>query len=124
MRSPVVQTFAALGDPVRGTIIDRLGESDATVSELAAMFTISLQAISQHLDVLERAGLVTRHREGRTRRVQLERAPLDDAAEWMQARRRRLAERYDRLDDVLATMVAGESDSPNQPEAPKQKETP
>ncbi len=107
MSSPV-QTFAALGDPGRGSIVDRLGEADATVSELAAMFTISLQAISQHLGVLERAGLITRHREGRTRRVQLERAPLDEAAEWMLARRRRLEERYARLDDVLAAMTDDE----------------
>jgi DNA-binding transcriptional ArsR family regulator len=104
MASAVVQTFAALGDPVRERIVDRLGESDATVGEIAALFAISFQAVSQHLDVLERAGLISRHREGRTRRVQLEPRPIAEAMDWMDARRRRLEERYARLDHVLATL--------------------
>lgn len=104
MAAGVVQTFAALGDPVRGRIVDRLGESDATVGEIVALFAISFQAVSQHLDVLERAGLISRHREGRTRRVQLEPVPLQEAIDWMDARRRRLEERYSRLDELLETM--------------------
>ncbi len=96
-----VRTFAALGDPVRGSIVTRLGVSDATVGEIAAMFTISIQAVSQHLDVLERAGIIARHREGRTRRVQLQSEPISDAAQWLEARRRRLEERYARLDELL-----------------------
>ena len=75
--STITQTFAAIGDPVRLTIVDRLADSDATVGELAGMFDISFQAVSQHLDVLERAGLVSRRREGRTRRVSLQAARLD-----------------------------------------------
>lgn len=102
MGADLVRTFAALGDPVRGRIVDHLGASDATVGELAALFTVSFQAVSQHLDVLERAGLISRHREGRTRRVQLQREPLREAEKWMEARRRRLEERYSRLDDLLA----------------------
>lgn len=101
----LTQTFAAIGDPVRLTIVDRLAESDATVGELASLFEISFQAVSQHLDVLERAGVISRHREGRTRRVRLHTEPLDEAAAWMDARRRRLEERYARLDDVLAALT-------------------
>ena len=109
MSSALIQTFAALGDPVRFTIVQRLAEADATVGELAEMFDISVQGVSQHLGVLERSGLVARHREGRTRRVQLEPAALDDATRWMEARRRRLEERYQRLDDVLAQMATMEA---------------
>jgi DNA-binding transcriptional ArsR family regulator len=101
----VTQTFAAIGDPVRLSIVDRLTGSDATVGELVSMFDISFQAVSQHLGVLERAGLVSRHREGRTRRVHLQAAPLDEASAWMDARQRRLEERYTRLDDVLAALT-------------------
>lgn len=98
----LARTFAALGDPVRFTVVQRLAEGDATVGDLAAMFDITVQGVSQHLDVLERAGLVSRHKEGRTRRVRLEPAALNEAAGWMEARRRRLEERYSRLDEVLA----------------------
>jgi len=108
MSSALIQTFAALGDPVRFTIVQRLAEADATVGELAEMFEISVQGVSQHLGVLERAGLVARHKEGRTRRVQLESAALDEASKWMEARRRRLEERYERLDGVLAQMATKE----------------
>lgn len=108
-----VGTFAALGDPVRSAIVDRLIDGDATVGELAGMFTITLQAVSQQIATLERAGLVTRHREGRTRRVQLETLPLQEASLWMDARRLRLEARYQRLDEVLAdTLSAGRSASP------------
>lgn len=109
MPATLTRTFAAIGDPVRLTIVDRLTGADATVGELAGMFDISFQAVSQHLDVLERAGIVTRHREGRTRRVRLETAPLDQAALWMEARRRRLEERYARLDAVLAELTDKEN---------------
>ena len=104
----VVDTFAALGDPVRATIIDRLAVSDTTVGELVALFEISFQAVSKHLDVLERGGLITRERAGRTRIVRLETATLDAAVDWMEARRQRLEQRYQRLDAVLETLVAGE----------------
>lgn len=105
----MAQTFAAIGDPVRLTIVDRLSRSDATVGELVGLFEISFQAVSQHLQVLERAGVVSRHREGRTRRVTLHREPLDDAERWMTDRRRRLEERYDRLDDVLTELTTKET---------------
>lgn len=104
----LVQTFAALGDPVRFTIVQRLAEADATMGELAQLFDMSLQGVSQHVGVLERSGLVVRHKEGRTRRVQLEPAALADAERWMEAHRRRLEERYARLDDVLMEMAEKE----------------
>jgi DNA-binding transcriptional ArsR family regulator len=104
----IAETFAALGDPVRYAIVDRLVAGDATVGELAASFTITLQAVSQQIGTLERAGLVTRHREGRTRRVHLQAAPIEQAARWMEARRRRLEERYQRLDEVLSDVLAAE----------------
>lgn len=105
MTFTVTDTFAALGDPVRSTIVDRLARSDATVGELASLFTVSFQAVSQHLGVLERAGLVSRHREGRTRRVRLEAKQLDDSLRWIESRQHQLEERYLRLDGVLATLA-------------------
>lgn len=105
MTHAVIQTFAAMGDPVRSTIIDRLTASDATVGELAELFDISFQGVSQHIAVLERVGLVTRQKEGRTRRVRIVNQPLEDALHWMEARTRRLEERYQRLDAVLASLT-------------------
>lgn len=98
------RTFAALGDPVRATIVDCLANGDATVGQLVAQFDMSFQAVSQHIGVLERAGLVSRHREGRSRRVHLEPAGLQDAERWLEQRRQRLEARYRRLDDVLADL--------------------
>jgi DNA-binding transcriptional ArsR family regulator len=108
MNAEIAATFAALGDPVRNAIVDTLVAGDATVGELAALFAITLQAVSQQIGTLERAGLVTRHREGRTRRVHLEFAPMEQAASWMETRRRHLEERYRRLDDVLSEVIAME----------------
>jgi DNA-binding transcriptional ArsR family regulator len=105
MDEAIAETFAALGDPVRNAIVDTLVAGDATVGELAALFSITLQAVSQQIGTLERAGLVTRHREGRTRRVHLEIARVEQAAIWMEIRRRRLEERYQRLDEVLAGVL-------------------
>ncbi len=108
MSARSVATFAALGDPVRIAIVDRLVDGDATVGELASLFTITTQAVSQQISTLERAGLVTRHREGRTRRVHLEVTSIQEVARWMEARRSRLEQRYQRLDDVLADVFAVE----------------
>ncbi len=100
-RPDLAATFAALGDSVRRAIVDRLAEGDATVNELAAMFPISLQAVSKHIKVLEAAGVVSRRREGKTRPVHLEIARLASSADWLEAHRRRLESRYARLDEVL-----------------------
>lgn len=94
-------TFAALGDPVRRAIVDRLVDDDATVNELAAMFPISLQAVSKHIKVLEAAGVVSRRREGRTRPVHLEGTQLARSADWLEEHRRRLEVRFTRPDEVL-----------------------
>jgi len=106
---PVTQTFAALADPIRSAIVDQLTRGDATVSELSCLFPITLQAVSQQIGTLERAGLVTRHREGRTRRVHLETSPIDQAFRWLEARRQRLEQRYQRLDEVLADVLVIEA---------------
>ena len=95
------ETFAALGDPTRLAIVERLAEGDATVKELAEPFSVSLPAISRHLKVLERAGLIVRGREKQRRPSRLEAAPLDEAMEWMQARKRTWEGRMDRLDAHL-----------------------
>ena len=94
-------TFAALADPTRRSILSRLAEGQATVSELAAPFPVSLPAISRHLKVLERAGLIVRDREAQWRPSRLEAEPLDEAVEWMQSRKRTWEARMDRLEAHL-----------------------
>jgi len=99
----LVGIFAALGDPVRRAIVDRLVEGDATVNEIAGLFPISLQAVSKHIKVLEGAGVVSKRREGQSRPVHLEAASLADPADWLEAHRRRLESRFARLDQLLTT---------------------
>jgi DNA-binding transcriptional ArsR family regulator len=94
-------TFAALADPTRRSILTRLAEGEATVNELAEPFTMSLPAISRHLKVLERAGLIVRSREAQWRPSRLQAEPLDEAMEWMQARKRTWEGRMDRLEAHL-----------------------
>jgi DNA-binding transcriptional ArsR family regulator len=102
MTSPhLPTTFAALGDPVRWAIVDRLADGDATVNELASLFPISLQAVSRHIGVLETAGVVTRRREGKTRPVHLEPDALAQPRDWLADHGRRLEARYRRLDALL-----------------------
>lgn len=93
--------FAALADPTRRAILARLADGAATVNELAAPFPISLQAISKHLNVLERAGLIIRTREAQWRRCTLDPTPLRDVARWIEQYRRFFDERYDTLDNYL-----------------------
>jgi DNA-binding transcriptional ArsR family regulator len=94
-------TFSALADPTRRAILARLASGEATVQELAAPFDVSLPAISKHLKVLERAGLVARSRDAQRRPCRLVAAPLRDVAEWAERYRRLWEERFDRLDDYL-----------------------
>ena len=96
-------TFAALADPTRRSILTRLAEGEATVNELAEPFSVSLPAISRHLKVLERAGLIVRSREAQWRPSRMQADPLDDAVEWMQSRKRTWEARMDRLDAHLRT---------------------
>ena len=98
---PLTLTFAALADPTRRSILTRLAEGEATVSELAEPFPVSLPAISRHLKVLETAGLVVRGREAQWRPTRLQAEPLDDAVDWMQSRKRTWEARMDRLDAHL-----------------------
>jgi DNA-binding transcriptional ArsR family regulator len=94
-------TFHALADPTRRGILARLAEGEATVTELAAPFTISLPAISRHLNVLERAGLITRRREAQSRPTSLRIEAFKEAEEWMDTYRIVWEERVGRLDAHL-----------------------
>ncbi len=93
--------FAALADPTRRSILTRLAEGEATVNELAQPFTVSAPAITRHLKVLERAGLIARSRRAQWRPSRLQAEPLDEAVEWMQSRKRTWEGRMDRLDEHL-----------------------
>jgi DNA-binding transcriptional ArsR family regulator len=99
-------TFAALADPTRRAILSRLANGDATVNELAEPFALTQQAVSKHLKVLERAGLISRGRAAQSRPCRLELAQFDDAAEWIDRHRQLWHERYDRLDEHLSTLDA------------------
>ncbi|MFC0527413.1 ArsR/SmtB family transcription factor [Phytohabitans kaempferiae] len=94
-------TFAALADPTRRAILARLAAGEATVTELAAPFRMSQPAISKHLKVLERAGLVTRGRDAQRRPCRLEARPLKEAVEWLEGYRDYWEESYQRLDGLL-----------------------
>jgi DNA-binding transcriptional ArsR family regulator len=95
------RTFAALADPTRRAILARLAAGEASVTELAEPFEMSLPAVSKHLKVLERAGLVARGRERQWRPARLRAAPLKDVADWTERYRRFWEESYDRLDEYL-----------------------
>lgn len=101
-------TFTALADPTRRAIVARLATGEATVTELAEPFEISQPAISKHLKVLERAGLVSRGRDGQRRPCRLEAAPLRDALAWLENYRRYWEQSYQRLDALLDEFSAGE----------------
>src|SRR5262245_7817109 len=94
-------TFAALADPTRRAILARLAGGEASVTELAEPFDVSMPAISKHLKVLERAGLIARGREAQWRPCRLQPAPLKDVSEWIERYRRMWESRFDRLDDYL-----------------------
>ncbi len=94
-------TFAALADPTRRAILARLADGEATVTELATPFDMSQPAISKHLKVLERAGLITRSRDAQRRPRKLEPRPLADATDWIERYRRIWETNFKRLDAVL-----------------------
>src|SRR5437899_11589363 len=97
----LTRTFSALADPTRRSILTRPARGEATVNELAEPFAVSLPAISRHLKVLERAGLIVRRREAQWRPSRLQADPLDVAIEWMQSRKRTWEARMDRLEAHL-----------------------
>ncbi len=98
---PLSTTFAALADPTRRAILARLIAGEASVTELARPFDITMPAVSKHLKVLERAGLIARGREAQWRPCRLDAGPLKDVADWVQPYRRFWTESFDRLDDYL-----------------------
>ncbi len=101
-------TFAALADPTRRAILARLCSGERSVTELAEPFEMSLPAISKHLKVLERAGLIARTREAQWRPCRLEARPLKQAADWLERYRRFWEESLDRLDEYLRELQAKE----------------
>ena len=98
------RTFAALADPTRRAILARLASGEASVTELAEPFAMSLPGISKHLKVLERAGLIVRGREAQWRPCRLEPRPLKDAADWLEYYRRFWEESFDRLEAYLTDL--------------------
>jgi DNA-binding transcriptional ArsR family regulator len=109
------RTFGALADPTRRSILARLAEGEATVNELAGPFSMSQQAISRHIQVLERAGLVTRTRRAQSRPCQLAPERLDAALGWIARHRQLWEERYDQLDEHLVSLrnaAEAEEESP------------
>lgn len=101
-------TFGALADPTRRAILARLARGEASVTELARPFDMSLPAVSKHLGVLERAGLITRGRDAQWRPCRLEAHRLREAAEWVQRYRRFWEESFDRLDEYLKDAQRGD----------------
>ncbi len=106
-------TFAALSDPTRRAILARLAGGEANVNELAEPFDMSLQAVSKHLKVLERAGLVTKGREAQWRPCTLNAAPLRDVDAWMQDYRAHMEASLDRLGDYLSTLTTSPQPDPS-----------
>jgi DNA-binding transcriptional ArsR family regulator len=99
--------FGALADPTRRSILARLADGPATVNELAEPFDMTLPAISKHLKVLERAGLISRGREKQWRPCRLEAEPLREATDWMNRYRQFWESSFDKLDDHLRTLING-----------------
>ena len=108
--------FGALADPTRRSILARLTRGEATVAELVAPFELSQPAISRHLKVLERAGLITRTRRATARLSRLRAEPLQEATAWLTAYREFWEERYERLDEVLAALQEQDTDRSPDPD--------
>ena len=106
---PLSATFAALADPTRRAILARLASGQASVTELAQPFDVTLPAITKHLKVLERAGLVTRSREAQWRPCRLQPQPLREVAEWVQPYRAMWEQRLDRLEDYLRKLHSADA---------------
>ena len=126
------RTFAALADPTRRAILARLASGQASVTELATPFSMSLPAVSKHLKVLERAGLVARGRRAQWRPAELQAEPLHEVADWLADYRRFWEERLDRFDEYLRSIqgtepeegaAKGEGEAPRKaPRKPNRKE--
>ncbi|CCH34753.1 hypothetical protein BN6_75280 [Saccharothrix espanaensis DSM 44229] len=105
MEDRLSRVFAALADPTRRDMVARLAVADATVNELAEPYSVTVQAVSKHLKVLEDAGLVSRSREAQRRPVHLEAEVFDLMTKWIERYRREAEQRYRRLDAVLAELA-------------------
>jgi DNA-binding transcriptional ArsR family regulator len=101
-------TFAALADPTRRAILARLAQGEATVKELAEPFSMTLPAVSKHLKVLERAGLISQGKKAQWRPCRIDAAPLREASDYISLYRQLWEERFDRLDDYLKTLDEGD----------------
>jgi DNA-binding transcriptional ArsR family regulator len=110
---PLSATLSALADPTRRAILARLATGEATVGELAAPFAMSLPAVSKHLRVLERAGLITRGREAQWRPCRLSPEPLRDLSAWLETYRRHWEARFDRLESYLAEVQRDPGTTPD-----------
>jgi len=113
---PLSRMFSALADPTRRDIVSRLAGGDATLSELAVGYDVSVQAVAKHLRVLEDAGVVTRGRDAQRRPVHLEAEVFDLMTKWIERFRRQAEERYQRLDAVLAALP--DAPAPSAPPTP------
>jgi len=115
------ETFGALADPTRRAILARLASGEASVTELASPFAMSMPAISKHLKVLERAGLIARGREAQWRPCRLRAGPLQDVAGWIEHYRRFWEESFDRLDDYLRELKRQDSKNKEKKHVRKQR---
>lgn len=106
---PLSLTFAALADPTRRAILARLSRGEATVKELAEPFDMTLPAVSKHLRVLERAGLISQGRKAQWRPCKIEATPLREMSQWVEQYRHIWEERFDRLENYLNTLQEGDS---------------
>jgi|SRR5271154_1939676 DNA-binding transcriptional ArsR family regulator len=109
LSDPLSTTFAALADPTRRAILARLAAGEASVTELSEPFAMTMPAISKHLKVLERAGLIARGRKAQWRPRRLDAGPLKDAAQWLEHYRRHWEESFDRLDQYLDELQTKEN---------------
>ena len=112
MSDPLCNTFSALADPTRRAILARLSRGEASVTELAEPFEMSMPGISKHLKVLERAGLIARGREAQWRPCQLEAGPLKDVALWVEHYRHFWEQSFDRLDAYLVELKRNKKRKP------------
>jgi DNA-binding transcriptional ArsR family regulator len=116
-------TFAALADPTRRAILAQLAAGETSVTELAEPFAMSLPAVSKHLKVLERAGLIARSRDAQWRPCRLKAAPLEDVAKWVDEYRRYWEQSFDRLDEYLRKLQMQENKHGRQEESTRKKQT-
>ena len=111
MNDPLSTTFAALADPTRRAILERLAQGDATVGELAEPFRMTMPAISKHLSVLERAGLIIKSRDGQRRNCRITATPLKNATSWLNEYRRHWEANLESLDAYLTRIQEKENPS-------------